>query len=335
MQSKRPRVNVLIIGGTRFLGRHIVDELLRRGHTPTLFNTGNHRDGAPSSVEQIHGDRSRDLARIGDRQWDCVIDTCGFLPAQAEISCRYFDGRTKQYVFVSSVSAIDLTQANPTEDTRVLTMPEGASRTQMVPETYGALKALCERIVVSRFRSGALIVRPGLIVGPYDPTDRFTYWPMRVARGGRILAPAGPEYPVQFIDARDLAAWIVLQTERRRGGTFNLTGPPGRVTLGDVLQTSARVANTQPEILWADEAFLERHDVGEWIDLPLWISQKSSLPGMSSLNVTRAIGAGLKIRPLEHTIRDTWRWAAGRAKNYAWRAGLTPEREAELLQKIG
>lgn len=328
-------MNVLIIGGTRFLGRHIVDELLRRGHAPTLFNAGNHREDAPPSVEQIHGERAHDLRLTGDRHWNCVIDTCGFLPAQLEVSCRYFAGRADRYVFVSSVSALDLTQPEATENTPLLAMPEGASRTQMMPHTYGALKALCERVVLNTFRSRALVVRPGLIVGPYDPTDRFTYWPGRVARGGTMLAPVGHDYPVQFIDVRDLAQWIVLQAERRRGGAFNVTGPPRTFTLGDVLDASARVANVRPEIAWADEAFLERNEVGEWIEMPLWISKKSELPGMTNINIDRARNAGLAIRPLENTVRDTLRWAASRPKGYAWRAGLTHEREADILRKIG
>ena len=198
--ANRSHVNVLIIGGTRFLGRHLVNELLAGGHSVTLFNAGAHPQNAPADVEQVHGKRERDLARLGERSWDAVVDTCGFLPKQLETSTRYLLGKAAQYVFISSVSALDLTKESANEQTPTLPMPNGASRSEMIPETHGPLKALCEGVVTSAFRNHALIVRPGLIVGPYDPTDRFTYWPARVARGGTVLAPVDPGYFVQFID---------------------------------------------------------------------------------------------------------------------------------------
>lgn len=325
-------MDVLILGGTRFLGIHITHELLRRGHAVTLFNTGRHPENVPAGVEQIPGDRMRDLTRLGTRFFDAVIDTCGYTPGQLEISARHFADRTRHYTFVSSISAQDLTVAEVTEDTAVLPMPEGASRAEMTPQTYGPLKALCENVTVSTFRHRALIVRPGLIAGPHDPTDRFTYWPVRIARGGRVLAPVGPQYPVQFIDARDLANWIVKQAEASRGGTFDVTGRANTLTLGDVLSTAACVANTRPHVEWADEAFLERHEVGEWVQMPLWISHKSGLPGMRNVNVRRALAAGLKIRPLRETVRDTLGWA--RRKRDPLGAGLDAAREAALLEAL-
>lgn len=201
----------------------------------------------------------------------------------------------------------------------------------MIPETYGALKALCEAVVQNAFGENALVVRPGLIVGPYDPTDRFTYWPYRVARGGAILAPVGPQYFVQFIDARDLAGWIVLQIEKQTNGAFDLTGPPHTVTIGDVLQAAMHVANTDPSILYASEDFLKEHDVGEWIDLPLWVASWSEVPAILKIDTKRAFETGLQLRPLEQTIADTLQWANRRGLDYEWKAGLTAEREAEIL----
>ena len=241
-------VRVLILGGTVFLGRHLVSELCEREHEVTLFNTGRHASEVPADVAQIHGKRETDMARVGNGHWDAVIDTCGYVPSQLETSTQFLRGRATQYVFISSISALDLSGPSADESTPVLRLPEGASRTDMTPETYGALKALCEAAVTAAFGDKALIVRPGLIVGPYDPTDRFTYWPERVARGGSILAPVGPQLFVQFIDARDLAQWIVLQVERNKVGAFNVTGPPHSMTIGELLSAAGRVAGTSPTI---------------------------------------------------------------------------------------
>ncbi|MDP9016847.1 MAG: epimerase, partial [Candidatus Eremiobacteraeota bacterium] len=301
--------NVLIIGGTRFLGRHLVAALLAAGHVPTLFNSGNHRADAPPSVEQIHGDRERDLQRLGDRTWDAVVDTCGFYPKSLEISARHLRARTQQYVFISTVSALDLSQPDCTENTPRLPMPEGASRTEMIPESYGPLKGLCEDVVASTFRNRALIVRPGLIVGPYDPSDRFTYWPVRMARGGTVLAPVGPDIFVQLIDARDLATWIVLQIEHRTTGAINVTGPPHTHTLGSVLAACAKEANVTAQIEWASEDFLAQQEIGDWIDLPLWIASKTKMPGLNTVDISRALATGLRLRTLRQTAHDTLMWA--------------------------
>ena len=228
-----------------------------------------------------------------------------------------------------------MSSAQPTEETPALALPDGASHIDRTPEAYGPLKALCEDVVLGSFGNRALIVRPGLIVGPYDPTDRFTYWPVRIARGGAVLAPIGPEYFVQFIDARDLADWILLQVEQGTGGTFNVTGPAHTITMGDVLLTSATVANTSPDIRWADESFLKANAIGEWMDLPLWISTESNLPGMRNVQIMRAVRTGLHIRPLRETVRDTYRWASTRPATYEWNAGLTSERETEAIARLG
>ena len=326
-------MDVLLIGGTRFLGIHIANAFLERGHAVTLFNSGAHASQAPPGVSQVHGRRETGLGRLDGRSFDAVIDTCGYLPGQVETTCRYFAGRTKHYTFVSSISALDMSGGEVTEATPLLRMPDGASRSEMLAQTYGPLKALCEAVVASTFRNRGLIVRPGLIAGPHDPTDRFTYWPMRVARGGTILAPVTPHLNVQFIDARDLAAWIVLQCENRNAGAYNVTGRPRTVTMGDVIETSMRVTGVRPGVRWASEAFLERHDVGEWIELPLWISQKSNLPGMTNVNVQRALATKLNVRPLAQTVRDTLAWARA-SRRTRLGAGLAPAREAELIAAL-
>jgi len=187
------------------------------------------------------------------------------------------------------------------------------------------------RISPARRRGKAAL--PLLVAGPPAPTDRFTYWPVRVARGGTILAPVGPSLPVQFIDARDLAAWIVLQVENLRAGACNVTGKPRTVSMGDVIETCKRVAGVQPGVRWASEAFLEQRNVGEWVEMPLWISRKSELPGMTNVNVSRALACGLELRPLAQTVRDTLAWAVSSRKTRLG-AGLDPEREAELAAAL-
>ena len=329
-----PYVDVLILGGTRFLGVHLARELLARGHVVTLFTTGRHANPVPQA-QHVTGTRERDLARLGNRRFDAVIDTCGYVPGQLETSVRYFLPRAAHYVFISSISAQDVCGPELTEATPVLSLPEGASRSRMLPQTYGALKALCENVAVSAFRHRALIVRPGLIVGPHDPTDRFTYWPLRIARGGDVLAPVGPHLAVQFIDARDLAAWIALQVEARRGGTFNVTGKPRELTLGDVLHRAMRAAAVRPTLHWASESFLNANGVGEWIEMPLWISAQSGAPAMLNTNVGRALATGLRIRPLDETVADTLAWARSRGARHSLAAGLDPQREGELLRALG
>lgn len=327
-------MNVLVLGGTRFLGVHLARELLARAHTVTLFTTGRRRNPVPQA-QHVTGTRERDLARLGARAYDAVVDTCGYVPGQLETSTRYFLSRAERYVFISSISAQDVSGAELTENAPVLRLPEGASRAQMQPQTYGALKSLCENVAVSAFRERALIVRPGLLVGPYDPTDRFTYWPVRISRGGDVLAPVGPQLPVQFIDARDLAAWVVLQLETGRGGTFNVTGKPRELTLGDLLDGAMRAARIRPALHWASEAFLHANKVGEWVELPLWISAEAGAPAMLNTSIKRALATGLRIRPLRETIEDTLAWAKTRGPRYAMQAGLTPAREAALLHALG
>lgn len=327
-------MKALILGGTRFLGIALAKGLIGRGHSVTLFNTGRHPGNIAAGARQVTGDRERDLGRLGTERFDTVIDTCGYLPKSVETSARYFRDKTDHYVFVSSVSAQDVSVPVLLETTPVLRMPEGASRSEMAPQTYGPLKALCEDVASSMFRHRALIVRPGLIAGPHDPTDRFTYWPVRVQRGGTILAPVGPELPVQFIDVRDLSAWIITQAERKRGGTFNVTGPARTITLGDVLATAARVTQSTARIVWASEEFLQQHEVGEWIELPLWVAAATGIPGMTNANVTRALHTGLTIRPLSETIRDTLAWAKSRGPRYRMGAGLDPAREDALIREL-
>jgi 2'-hydroxyisoflavone reductase len=323
-------VRVLILGGTAFLGIHLTNELLMRGHEVTQFNRG--RTGtAPAGVRTVTGDRAIGFEGLENERFDAVVDTSGYLPHVVEKSARFFEPRCGRYMFVSSISVYDDKNEEGFEDSPMLPLPPGASRTEMTPETYGPLKAACERIVVSTYRERATIVRPGLIVGPNDRTDRFTYWPVRFARGGDILAPGEPEAPVQFVDVRDLAQFMVHLLERNAGGDYNVTSPQNTFTMGGVMDACANAARVPHTVHWLEHEYLTGKGVEPWMDLPLWIPPSENMPGFMNYNVGRALGAGLTIRPLAETVRDTLAWAQTRPRDYVARAGITPEREAELL----
>jgi 2'-hydroxyisoflavone reductase len=322
MQDERMRL--LVLGGTRFLGRALVESALARGHEPTLFNRGQTNPELFPEVEQIRGDRTVDLSQLDGREWDAVLDVATFLPRVARRSVEALEGRVCRYVYVSSISAYADQSTPPVEGAPVAELDEPDTED---PERYGPLKAACERLVEDAFGERALIVRPGLIVGPHDPTDRFTYWPRRVALGGRVLAPAPADQPVQFIDVRDLAEWIVLAIERELNGVYNATGET--ITFARLLDECRR-SSGDAEIVWVPTETLVAADVGEWMELPLWIVT----PEYSATHLTdisKAKAAGLRFRPLAETIADTLAWDAVREIPRADGVGLTPERERELL----
>jgi len=318
-------VNALIIGGTGFLGPHIAEALLARGHSVTLFNRGMTDRSTRTDVEQVHGDRERDLGRLGNRTWDAVIDTSCYRPSTALTAARYFADRTDRYAFISTISVFDLAASDViTEESPIQLSPR---------DEYGPAKARCEAIVRSTFRHRATIVRPGLIVGPRDGTDRFTYWPVRIAEDlSPILAPVAPTEPAQFIDVRDLAHFTVRAIERRDGGTYNVTSPRGHFTMGQVIDTCKRVTGSRAEVVWASEEFLSENNVAPWMEMTLWVGQKSGVRSIVNADVRRAIASGLSIRPLEQTVRDTLEWVrTAHSTRDNLRAGLSREREQRLL----
>jgi 2'-hydroxyisoflavone reductase len=328
-------MKLLIIGGTRFVGRHLVEAALARGHTITLFNRGQSNPDLFPQVEQLHGDRTTDLAVLQDRSWDAVIDTCGYVPRIVSLSAQALVGHTDRYVFISTVSVYTdsvYAEDNPNgmDENSPLATLKNESIEEVNGETYGGLKVLCEKAVEAVYPDRALIIRPGLIVGPHDPTDRFTYWPWRVAQGGEVLAPGNPDQPVQIIDARDLAEWIVLMVEAKRTGIFNAVGPDYVLTTRRMLEACVAVCNPQARLTWVDEAFLLERKVEPWSELPVWVPEKES--ALETCSNARAIAAGLRFRSIEETIRDTLAWARTRPADHAWRAGMKPEREAELLR---
>ena len=322
-------MHILIIGGTRFVGRHLVEAALACGHTLTLFNRGQSNPELFPQMEQIHGDRGGDLAGLQDRSWDVVIDTCGYVPRLVRSVAQALVGQTDRYVFISTISVyaepylVDMDEDAPLAqlaDTRV---------EEVTGETYGGLKVLCEQAVQEVYADRALIIRPGLIVGPYDPTDRFTYWPHRIAQGGEVLAPGNPQQPAQIIDARDLAEWIVRSAEDNRSGVYNAVGPGYRLSMQHLLEECVAVCNPAAQLIWIEETFLAEQGVQPWSDLPVWEAEKDA--AFSTVNNARAIAAGLTFRALADTIKETLVWDATRPPDHEWRAGLTRQREAEVL----
>jgi 2'-hydroxyisoflavone reductase len=294
-------VKLLVLGGTVFLGPHVVSSAVARGHSVTMFNRGVHNPDLFPGVERVRGDRNVDLSVLSGRQFDAVIDTSGYAASQIRAAADVLERTVEHYLFISSISVYARFPPGAAFDEQAATLPGD--------EGYGANKARCEEVLESRFGGRAARVRPGLVVGPRDPTDRFTYWPRRVAAGGRVLAPGRPDRPVQFIDVRDLAGWCVQLAERRVGGVFNAVGPSGPLTMGGLLDECVRELGSGAEFVWLPDAALLEAGVQPWTELPLWIPESDpDHGGMLLASNSRAVGAGLTFQPIADTIRATFDW---------------------------
>jgi 2'-hydroxyisoflavone reductase len=336
-------VKLLILGGTRFLGRHLLDAALSRGHDVTLFNRGRNAEELPAGVEQLKGDRDGGLDALRGRRWDAVIDTCGYVPRVVRASAELLGDAVDHYTFVSSLSVYtDYGEPGLDEGAPVGSLDDTATE-EVTGATYGPLKALCERAVEGAMPGRALSVRAGLIVGPRDDVARFTYWVRRVARGGEVLAPGRPDRAIQVIDARDLADWMVRMAEERQAGVYNATGPDRVLTMGEFLEEARRVSGSDARFAWAHDEFLKEQGVGAWQEMPLWLPEEGEAKNFFAIDCGKAFEAGLRFRPLAETIRDTLEWDAARGgerrppRDYSVslsEPGLTPEREAELLAAL-
>jgi 2'-hydroxyisoflavone reductase len=327
---------LLVLGGTSFLGPQVVDAAKARGYKVTLFNRGKTNPGMFPDLEQLHGDRNVSLAPLEGRKWDLVVDTSAYFPRQVRMSAGLLKDATKAYVLVSSISVyVDTSKPRLDEASPVGKIPDETVET-ISEGNYGPLKALCEQAAEKEMPGKVLNVRPGLIVGPGDPTDRFTYWPVRVARGGEVLAPGDPADPVQFIDVRDLGEWIVRALDGGTRGVFNATGPAAPLGIGGLLAACKTVSKSNATFRWADAPFLEAQKVEAWSDMPVWLAPAGETLGANRVSAARAMAAGLTFRPLETTIADTLAWwktlpEERRAKT---KAGLSADREAAVLAAL-
>lgn len=330
-------MRLLVLGGTVFLGRHVVETALAQGHRVSVFHRG--RTGADlfgDAVERLLGDRDSGLAGLGeDRTWDAVVDTSGALPRLVRDAAVALAHRTHHYTYVSSLSVYADEQTVGQDESAPRRRLEDPTQEEVGPETFGPLKSACETAAEAAVPGRTLVVRPGLLAGPYDPTHRFTYWPLRVARGGDVLLPGPAETPCELTDARDLAAWILRAAEEGVTGAFNATGPtPAKTTFGDLFDACLRAAGAKADPLFADEAFLLERHVHPWSDLPLWTGSLG--PAIPTHSAAKAIREGLTFRPLVDTCRDTLAWARAAGLEATLAAGqlgvgLAPEREAFLV----
>ena len=339
-------MKILILGGTRFLGRHLVTAALARNHEVTLFNRGNHRCAEFKDVETIQGDRNSDLAKLQGRRWDAVIDTCGHLPRTVRESTEALSHSVDRYVFISSISVysdVSYYGVNESAATKTLTSEqlEEANAIDLSGESvnygamYGGLKALCEQAAEEVLPNRVLIIRPGLIIGSYDYSDRFTYWVARVARGGEILAPGRPGRYIQLIDVRDLAEWIVRMVERQETGVYNANGLAETLTMERALEECRSVSESDASFAWVDDNFLMEEKVVPWSEMPLWLPEEAApyMKGFMFINCRKAVDSGLTFRPLTDTIKDIISWRGASRLNEELKAGLNPDKEQALLGK--
>jgi 2'-hydroxyisoflavone reductase len=338
--AKQKPLRVLILGGTGFIGPKFVDVLTAAGHKISLFNRGKRDPSVKPGIEQLLGYRNGPVDSLKGHDWDVVIDNSGYKPKQVRLSGETLRGHVQHYVFISSISVYaDFKTPGMTEDSPLATLEDPTTET-VDDKTYGGLKVLCEKAVQEMYGEHSTIIRPTYIAGPGDHTDRFTYWPWRVAKGGEMLAPGTPADPFQFIDVRDLADFVKLCVEKRISGVYNACNTPRSVTMGSLLDTSKKVTGADTTVTWAPAQFLVDNAVyGEKADgnyLPIWAPTVGDEAGSQLVSNARAVKKGLKFRSLETTIADTLRWANARPpeKNEKLRAGLTPEKEKELLAKL-
>jgi 2'-hydroxyisoflavone reductase len=319
-------MKLLIIGGTRFVGRAIVTDALARGHSVTLFYRGKSNPDVFPDAEHLHGDRDSEMHKLDGRTWDACIDTCAYIPRHVRQAVGRLADAVEQYTLISTISVYtDSVSAGADEDAPLRSLDDEETE-EITNETYGGLKVLCERAAEDAMPGRVLHIRPGMIVGAHDPTDRFSYWLDRLPAGGDVIVPGDPARPVQFIDARDLGEWIVRMVEANNTGAYNAVGPAAPLTWGAWMEAMRRALGSDARLTWVDDAFMEQH-AGD--NLPFFVPAPYS--GIFALSQARAAADGLTHRPVETVIADAAAWSHARPSDAPRRAGITREREAALL----
>jgi 2'-hydroxyisoflavone reductase len=315
------------------LGVAEVNYALARGHRVTLFNRGRTNPQLFPDVEKLIGDRDNNLTALEGREWDVVIDNSSSIPRWVRQSAGLLKHSASQYIFVSSLSVIADNSVIGADESIAVAQLEDPTVEQITGETYGGMKALCEQFTMEEFGDGGTVVRPGLIVGPMDVSDRFTYWPVRIDRGGEVLAPGAPTDPVQIVDVRDLGAWLVRVAEDQYTGVYNATGPAAPMSMAEMLYGIRAATDANVSFTWVNADFLEEHGVRPWGDMPTWIPPRDGMEGFSTVNCAKAIAHGLTFRPLAETASDTILWwkTLPEERRNTTRAGLPADREVEVL----
>lgn len=322
-------MKILVLGGTVFLGRAVVEAALARGHELTLFHRGTHGAELYPQVERVLGDRVTDLDRLAGGRWDLAIDTCAYRPSEVEAASDALLERVERYQFVGSVSAYADPSKPGIDERAPLSAWKPADGEELTSESYGPLKAACEAVARRRWGDRALLVRPGLIVGPWDPSDRFTWWAERADAGGRMPVPAELDQPVQWIDVRDLAEWMLHAGTEGLSGACNLVGPNDPAVLGDLLDGCLTEAADPATPVPMPGEFLLAQGVQPWVEIPLWLPGEE-MAGLEQVDGSRAADSGLRTRPLLETLRDLRAWLPERGERPR-RAGLPAEKEAAVL----
>ncbi len=342
-------LKILVLGGSRFLGKTFVEEALKRNHEVTIFNRGIQSPGI-KDIEVLYGNRFGNLKALQNRYWDAVLDTSGFIPYTVQNTTNLLRDQVQHYTFISSISVYqDWIQENLDENYPVLEMTmEEANQLSMdadgpIYQYYGHFKALCEQIAEKNMPGRVLNIRAGQLIGPNDYTDRVPYWVNRIAKGGKVLVPGNPNRRVQMIDNQDLANWILDMEEKHSSGTFNATGPDYPLTIKEFVDTCIKVTGSDADVVWAEEQFLLDQKVAPWTEMPLWVPENYPLSpesvepwkGAFSINVDKAIHSGLSFRPLEDSITDIYEWEKTRQLTEdEWNAGIRADKEKELLNLL-
>ena len=336
-KAKKP-LKILILGGTRFIGLHMTELALERGHTVTFFNRGKTKTDRFQEIERILGDRNGQIDGLKDREWDAVIDNSGYVPRHVRLSAELLAPKVKQYVFVSSVSVYP-TFSEPRDEKSPVGKLADETIEKVDGETYGPLKALCEQAAEKAMPGRTTVIRPGLIVGPDDNTDRFTYWPARAARGGEFIAPGAPGDPFQVIDVRDLAAFTLNAVENNVTGVYNLVSDPNAFKFGELTDASIAAAKKlakpadEPRAVYLPADFLEAQQVAPWAEMPVWLPAKGDEAAFAGTSNAAARAKGLTITPIARTVEDTLAWHLSRPAEERERlkSGIAADKEATVL----
>lgn len=337
--AKKPKpLRILILGGTRFIGLHMTALALQRGHQLTFFNRGKTKADRYPDVERIKGDRNGEIDGLKDREWDVVIDNSGYVPRHVRLTAELLAPRVKQYVFTSSISVYPDFSVPRDESAPVGKLADETIE-KVDGETYGPLKALCEQAAERAMPGRTCVIRPGLIVGPDDNTDRFTYWPARAARGGEFIAPGSPGDAFQVIDARDLAAFVINAVENGHNGVFNLVSNVDEFKFGQLTDACIASANKRaspkekPRAVYLPAEFLEEQKVAPWSEMPVWLPAKGDEAAFAGTSNRAAVARGLEITPLKKTVDDTLAWHLSRPaeERENLKSGIAPDKEATVL----